>query len=231
MQKTIKIKAIIFDVDGLMADTEYYHCKSIAKLMDLYGVKLSNSYLSDFVGVSTKDNFIKLKKDFHIPEKLEKLLLMREEIYLKTIETSKIKAFPGLKEILGYAGKHRIKIAVGSSSLGPQIDFVVPILLKTIGIKTPYRKYFDAVVTGSDVKHKKPAPDIYNLVAKKLGVLPKDCLVLEDSVSGVKAAKAAKMFCIAVKNRYSKNHDLSRADLTVSNLKTALGRIRAAGEK
>ncbi|MFH1075026.1 MAG: HAD family phosphatase [Candidatus Firestonebacteria bacterium] len=226
----MKIKVIIFDVDGLMADTEYYQCKSIAELMSSYGVKLNHSYHAKLIGVSTKDNFLELKKRYNITENINTLLAAREKLYLKTIKASGIRAYPGLKEILEYAKKKGIKIAIGSSSVKTQINVVVPILIKSIGIRTPFRRYFDAIVTGSDVKKTKPAPDIYNLVSRKLGIAPHECLVLEDSVSGVKAAKAAKMFCIAVKNRYSKNHDLNLADCIVKGLKEALKEIKKIGE-
>lgn len=225
------IKAIIFDVDGLMADTEFYQCESIAELMSLYGVKLGHSYLANLVGVSTKDNFIKIRKEFKIKESVNKLLALREKLYLKTIKASGIKAYPGLKAMFLFAKKNGIKIAVGSSSIKTQIDTVVPILIRSVRIRTPYKKYFDAVVTGSDVKNTKPAPDIYKLVLKKLKVMPSECVVLEDSISGVKAAKAAKMFCIAVKNRYSKCHDLSSADYLAKNLKEALKEIIRRGGK
>ncbi|OGF45194.1 MAG: hypothetical protein A2452_05080 [Candidatus Firestonebacteria bacterium RIFOXYC2_FULL_39_67] len=227
----MKIKAIIFDVDGLMADTEFYHCESVKKLMSSYGVKLSRAYLVKTVGVSSKNNFIKIKKDFGVTESLKKLLAAREKLYLKIIKASDIKVFPGLKDIFEYAKKKGIKIAVGSSSIKAQIDVVVPLLMKSAGVRISYRKYFNAVVTGSDVKNTKPAPDIYKLVSKKLGVEPENCLVLEDSVSGVKAAKAAKMFCIAVKSEYTKNKDLVRADVIVNNLEKALKKIIKIGEK
>ena len=175
---------------------------------------------------STKHNFLDLKRIHGLKEGLNSLLAKREKLYIKRIKTSGIKAFPGLKDILLYAKKNDIKIAVGSSSLRPQIDTVVPILIRSTGIKTPYRRYFDTVVTGSDVKHTKPAPDIYNLVSKNLGISPAECLVLEDSVTGVKAAKAAGMCCIAVKNRYSKKHDLSISDYQVKSLKEAFRIIK-----
>jgi beta-phosphoglucomutase-like phosphatase (HAD superfamily) len=234
MAKTMKIKAIIFDVDGLMADTELYQCESIAKMMSSYGVELTHSDLVNMVGVSTKNNFMDIKKKYGIKRGLKRLLAEREKLYIKIIKASGIKAFPGLLDVFLYAKKNGLKIAVGTSSIRTQIDVVVPLLIRSIGVKLPYRKYFNAIVTGSDVKNTKPAPDIFILAAKKLRLLPSECLVLEDSVSGVKAAKSAKMFCIAVKNRYSKNHDLSSADLQRRNLKEVLKtliKIRKKEEK
>lgn len=87
--------------------------------------------------------------------------------------------------------------------------------MKTAGLK----KYFDIRVNGNDVKKSKPNPDLYLLAAEKLGVKPKECVVIEDSVTGIHAAKNAGMFCIAVPNKYIKNGDFSKADIIVKSLK------------
>ena len=96
------------------------------------------------------------------------------------------------------------KIGLGSSSVRPMVNNV----LTRFGII----EYFDALTTGDEVEHSKPDPTIYLLAAKKLGVNPADCTVVEDAASGVKAAKAAGMQCIAVRNPNSGQQDLSLAD-------------------
>lgn len=218
-----EIKAIIFDVDGLMADTEYYHMRATFEMMKNYGIKLSQKYLVGLVGFSLQENFDNIKKDFGMKESVAELIKIREKIYLATVRKSGMQAFPGLKEIFNLAKRREIKIAVGSSSAAAQLNMVLPIILGSAGIKQDPRRYFDAVVTGTDVKRTKPAPDIYKLAAKLLKVNPGNCLVLEDSPVGVKAAKAAGMKCIAVKNRHSKHLDLSKADHFAASLISVLG--------
>lgn len=206
-------------MDGLMADTEYYHNLSIMKVAEEYGVKLKKSYLFKLVGFSTRDNFLLLEKDFGIKVDMARVLKYREKVYMNIIKSSGIKAFPGFKELLNLAKSSGIRIAVGSSSDRPQVLTVLKILTRSVGLKKPPRKIFDVIVTGSDVKRVKPAPDIFLKAAEKLGCAPAKCLVLEDSVAGVAAAKRAKMRCIAVKNRYSKKQDLRQADLTAGSLR------------
>ncbi len=216
------IKALIFDLDGLIADTEYYHNLSIIKIMKEYGVKLNKSYLYKLVGVSTKENFLLLEKDFNIKVDMDSVLRYREKVYLDIIKHSGIKAFPGFKELINIGKAYGLLLAVGSSSPGPQVSTVLTILTRSVGIKEKPEALFDAIVTGSDVEKVKPFADIYRKTAKELKLRPSQCLVLEDSVAGVTAAKRAKMLCIAVKSRYSKQQDLSRADLTAGSLRGVL---------
>ena len=212
------IKAVIFDMDGLIADTEYYHNLSIMQVAEEYGVKLKKSYLFKLVGFSTRDNFLLLEKDFCIKVDMESVLPHREEVYLDIIKRSGIKAHPGFKELIALGKKTGLKLAVGSSSDRPQVMTVLKILTGSVGLTIGI---FDEIVTGSDVKKVKPAPDIFIKTAKKLRLAPADCLVLEDSVAGVAAAKRAGMRCIAVRTRYSKKQDLSRADQTAGSLRGA----------
>src|ERR1035437_1103276 len=116
-----KVKAIVFDVDGLMADTEYWHNESVKNMMKLKGIKLSNSYMAAMVGVSSTDNFLLMKKDFGLKGSLNKYLSDREKVYIVVLKKSGIKGFPGLKDIFELAGRKGLKLAVGSSSIKPQI--------------------------------------------------------------------------------------------------------------
>lgn len=212
------IKAIVFDMDGLMANTEYHHCQSYLELMPKYGVNLSEEYLSKLVGLDTEDNFKEIKRDFNIQEDIKSLMEKREIIYLEIVEKSNLKPSEGLKEVIEIADKKRWKIAVGSSSIKIEVDLVLKLILKALKINKKPEEYFDIIITGDDVKDKKPKPDIYLKVAENIKIKPQNCLVLEDSGSGVKAAKNAGMTCIAVRNKYTKSHDLSKADLIVDNL-------------
>ena len=224
-----KVKAIVFDVDGLMADTEYWHNESVKTMMKHKGIRLTNAYMAAMVGVSSTDNFLQMQKDFGLKGTLKKYLSDREKVYIELLKKSGIKGFPGLRGIFELARKKGLKLAVGSSSIKPQIKVSLSIILRSVGIKQSIWKFFDSVITGSDVKRTKPAPDIYLLVAQRISLKPSNCLVIEDSVSGVKAAKAAGMQCIAVKSRYSKKHDLSKANAIVASLKGALKLLKRMG--
>ena len=223
------VKALIFDLDGLIGDTEYYHNLSILKVMEEYGIKIKKAYLYKLVGFSTRENFLLLEKDFDIKLDIARLLKTREKVYLDIIKHSGIKAFPGVKELLVSGRQAGLSLAVGSSSARPQVMTVLRLLTASVGFKAKPAAIFDAIVTGSDVKRVKPAPDIFKKTANKLGLKPTECLVLEDSLPGVKAAKRAGMNCIAVQGRYGKNVNLSRADFTVKNLQGVFTLLKSRG--
>ena len=107
--------------------------------------------------------------------------------------------------------KENFKIALVSGSTRDQIES----LLENTGLK----KYFDIRVSSDDVKNNKPYPDSYLLSTEKLGVKPNECVVIEDSVTGIEAAKSAGMMCISVLNKYNKNQDSSKADIKVNNIR------------
>jgi beta-phosphoglucomutase len=216
------IRALVFDVDGLMADTEYYHGMTTIKMMEEYGVKLHRSYIDQFVGISTKETFLRIKKDFGVSAGLQYLVNRKRELYAKIIKEKGLKAYPGLKEIIERARMKRLKLAVGSSSMNWLVDLMLDCILESLGICDGRDTIFDAIVSGSDVKRLKPAPDIYRRVARMLLVSPSECLVLEDSAAGVAAAKKAGMMCIAVKGRYTNKQDLNQADFIVGNLRQVL---------
>lgn len=212
------IKAVVFDMDGLMADTEYYHCQSFLKLMPEYGVKLNDEYLSKLVGLDAEGNFKIIKNDFELKEDVKVLIAKREKIYLDLVENSNLKPAEGLRDIFKLVQERQWIKAVGSSSIKQEVDLVLGLILKALEIKEKHDKYFDAVVTGNDVKNKKPDTEIYLKVMEKINIKPENCLVLEDSGSGVEAAKNARMNCIAVRNVYTKSHNLSRADFVMDSL-------------
>jgi len=220
------INTIILDMDGLMVDTETYQSQAFFKLMREYNVNLPEEYFVKLVGIAPRENFIMIKKDFGIKEDLEILLNKRKRYYFDIISNVDLKPFDGLREIFDFAEKRRWYRGVGSSSARDEVILVLGLILKSLGIREKPEDFFDSIVTGSDVKNTKPHPEIYLTVAKNLGVVPNSCLVLEDSESGIISAKKAGMVCIGVKNQYTKNHDLSYADIVVNNLLEVVDLLR-----
>ena len=205
-------------MDGLMSDTETHHCTAWVRLLEEYGVKIDEKYFSQFVGSSTAENAKKLKLDFGIKTSPEELVLRRRDLYLEIINNEKLIPTSGLKEVFLTAEKRGLKNAVGTSSPMIEVEAVLVRVLKACDITVSAEKYFDVMVTADIVKKLKPSPEIYRKCVEKLGLKSEDCIVLEDSVSGVKAAKEAGLFCVAFKSRYSQHQDLSAADKVVSSL-------------
>lgn len=202
-------------MDGLMVNTEPLQSKSFEQVLESYGKKpaYNNDGVVQVVGIGAKSNWIRMKKQYNLKESISVLLEKKNDIYKQLLD-KKLVPQEGLGDLINELNKKNISLAVASSSTIHDIEFV----LSKLGV----RKYFKAVVSGDSVPHGKPAPDIFLQVAKELKVEPKQCVVLEDSQSGVEAAKRAGMKVIAVPNKYTKSSDFSKADMVVSSLLTAL---------
>jgi len=206
------IKAVIFDMDGLLIDTELLQSKSFELLIRSYDKKpifQENGLIHD---IGTKGNIQRIIIEKHgIKGSVESLTKKRRRFYRQLLEKTQVKIMPGGKKLLEILKKKNLKLAIASNAYANFVN----ILIKRVNLE----KYFDAIVTIDDVLKPKPFPDLYLETAKKLKVKPKNCLVLEDSEAGVIAAKKAKMKVIAVPSKYTKHQDFSKADKIVESLK------------
>jgi HAD superfamily hydrolase (TIGR01509 family) len=205
------IKAVIFDMDGLMIDSEPVQSKSYEAVLNEYGKEpeYHDNGLVQVLGVHAGDNWKRLKEKHQISEPLETLLKKKKHAYVELIKDQLI-PMPGLIKLLRYLQSQLIVMGVASSADLEQIKFI----LDKLGISN----YFEVVVSGEEVKRGKPYPDVYLEAAKRLKVDPKNCLVLEDAETGVISGKAAGMTVIAVQNQYTINQDHSKADIVTDSL-------------
>ena len=202
-------KAFIFDMDGVIIDSEPIHARAKMATLREYGIKLSAEEigLDRYVGRSAKAFWEDMKIRFPetFTEAWQVMAGKKYEKYMNILNNdASIQAIKGIPELLQRLKENGCKIGLGSSSVRPMAINV----LTRFGIID----YFDALATGDEVEHAKPDPAIYLLAAKRLGVQPANCTVVEDAASGIRAAKAAGMKCIAVKNPHSGQQDLSLAD-------------------
>ena len=208
-------KAIIFDHDGVMVDTEPLHSRAWVEILEKYGIqpKLHKNGLVHQVGITINANWEILKSTYNLTEETDLLEEQRGQLYLAQLKRSK--PMPGLEDLLqelySERQKGNLKIAIGSSSNREYIE----IALHTFG----FADDFDLIVSGKDVVHGKPAPGIYLKAALDLCISPENCLVLEDTSAGVTAARSAGMKVIAIPNAYTTGSDFSEADMVVSSLK------------
>ncbi len=182
------MKAVIFDQDGLMFDTEKLYNENWHKAGEKLGLKVDDTFCNDVSGSSGAGMMAIILKHFPgiEPEPFWEMCLNG---VLETIKTY-LPEKKGLYELLAYLKDHDYKIAVASSSSREQIKH--NLVMKEIDC------YFDAIVAGHEVEHSKPAPDIFLEAAKRLGVDPKECFVLEDSFNGVMAGHQAGCHTIMV---------------------------------
>lgn len=202
------IDAVIFDLDGLLADTECLHCRAYQMALLEHGVQLEDAdYAEHWVrfgkGIVDWVTMQGLKLDPHA------LRLRKAQHYLDLLASS-LRPMDGAMDLLKFF-RGKMKTALASSSYRDAIDGV----LAGLGIADS----FDVIVSGLDVAQVKPAPDIFLKAARRLEVKPSKCLVLEDAEKGVIAAHRAGMRCIVVPNDYTRHHDFSKATTICSSLK------------
>lgn len=179
------LKAVIFDMDGVLVDTETLHYKINKELLEKYGCKLDMEYYKQFIGSTNTYMWEKITKDYTLKKKPEDMLKEAACMKAEYIKKEGFPKIPGVNEMLCRLKKNGYKLAIASSS---SPEYILE-AMESIGV----RDFFDAVVSGETVENPKPAPDIFLEAAKKLFVLPSMCIVIEDSTNGVSAALAANM--------------------------------------
>ena len=183
------LRAVIFDLDGVLADSEPSWNEIDAKLLAAHGVTYRGEYHRNVLGVSYRVacEFYKTAFDLSVPT--EEMMRRRGEIATDFF-ANRIGLFPFVKEVLEELRKMNLRLAVATSSVSASAR---PFLARH-----ELTGFFDVVVTGEEVERGKPHPDIYLGTAKKLGVAADACLVIEDALSGIAAGKAAKMRVAAI---------------------------------
>lgn len=205
------IKAVIYDLDDLMVNSAPTHFKATDILLQKYGHKyeeLPGDLKTDFIGKRAIDVLKDIIRHFKIAADLNELYGERMRIFLDLIR-NELEPMPGLFKSLELF-KNKYKIALASSGARKYVEFV----LEKFGIGD----YFDVVISGDDVKVGKPSPETYSVACKKLGLKPGECVVFEDAAVGVASAKSAGCKCIAIKNPYTPQQDLSKADVILDSL-------------
>jgi beta-phosphoglucomutase len=206
------IEAVIFDWDGTLADTKWAVVQAFQKVLVEVGCLVSDRFIERLMGVGTKMTIEEAFKKCNIvfdDEQLEHLVRDKIESQVELFE--KVSLFEGATELLEEL-QGRTKIALATMSGRKVINKLLP--------EKNVESCFDFVVTADDVSKPKPNPEVFVVSAAKLGVDPKDCVVLEDSIFGVRAAKEAGMKCIALPSgAYSKDELLKEnPDLIVDAL-------------
>ena len=205
-------QAVIFDMDGVLIDSEVYHFAAEKLILEKIGITVTEEEIHSFVGLAMDKFWERIKNRYNLEKPVQKLLeedtIFRVN-YFKNV--GKIPPIEGVTELITGIKKEGIKIAVASSSH--------PDLIKTALEAADLLQYFPVYLSGFQVKRGKPDPDIFLETARILGVKPEKCVVIEDSYNGVTAAKSAGMKCIGYQNPSSGRQNLSAADLIIKSFK------------
>lgn len=200
--------AVIFDMDGLMIDSERLYIESERYMASLRGKELPDSVISKMMGHKPIESMGIFKADLGLSEPAEELLAERDVLMREKLKHDLV-PMPGLFDLLHYLdGRQPLAIATGAP--GPFLDLMLD------GLKI--RDRFGVLVCADDVKRGKPDPEIYLLAAERLGAPAARCLVLEDSSNGIRAAASAGCMTIAVPSVYTKDQDFSLADTVCESL-------------
>jgi beta-phosphoglucomutase family hydrolase len=205
------LKAVIFDMDGVLIDSEPFHLVVNEKIFANLGINLSEDEYHSFIGTTHKDMWSTIKKRYNLPQSVPELVNMQVSgniDYIKNEEIEPIK-IKGVARLLSKIARENIRTGIASSSPTEVIELVIN--------KLKISNYFSAIVGGEEIEKGKPSPDIFLKAAKRLNAEPSECIVIEDSKNGVLAAKAAEMKCVGFKNPNSGNQDLEKADLIIDN--------------
>ena len=214
------LKAIIFDFDGIIAHTEPIHLKAFQTTLRQYEIALTEEeYYDKYLAYDDRTFFKEILKDrsFEHDEQIIADMMSTKSAHYEDFVSGNMELLPGAEGLIRSAAD-KYAIAIGSGALrGEIVD-----ILRYAGIES----YFKVIVSAEDVARSKPEPDVFIEALKRLNkdplvsgtILAQDCLVIEDSVSGIKAALSAGMKCLAVTNSYPEDK-LSGADLVKESLK------------
>jgi len=218
------LKALIFDVDGTLADTEDVHRISFNRAFtqcgldwewspELYGKLLAvtggkerirhyvNTYIPDFI------------ESGKLPDFAAELHKTKTAIYTEMLAGGEIQMRCGVARLLREARDRGVKLAIATTTTYANVEALI-----THALEPAAMTWFDVVGAGDVVAHKKPAPDIYDLVLDKLQLPPAACMAFEDSANGVRSASAAQLKTVVTLNRYTENHDFSGAVVVLDQM-------------
>ncbi|MGQ9471883.1 MAG: HAD family hydrolase [Candidatus Aminicenantales bacterium] len=209
------MKAIIFDMDGLMVDTERLYFAAEKELAHIFGREVEESTLFRMMGRKPLESMMIFSQELKLDVDPEYLLARRNEIMRQKLRHD-LKPMPGLYTIINLFFR-RLKLAIATGAQQEFLDLVV----SNLGLASKF-----AVLQASDeIKKGKPAPEIYLLTAAKLGLLPEECIVLEDSANGVLAGHRAGCYVIAIPSVYCQEQDFSPANVVLPDLFAATAYI------
>ena len=187
---TAMTPAIIWDVDGTLVDTAAHHFQAWARFAAEIGQPFTRADFAATFGMRNPEILRKLFKPDADDALCAKWGERKEDLYRASVREEGTALLPGVAKLLAAFAEAGWPQAVGSSAPPGNLDLLLSL--------TDTRRYFSAVVTGDDVKRGKPDPEVFLLAASKLGIDPRRCVVFEDAVAGVEAAKAGGMACVAV---------------------------------
>ena len=206
------LKAVIFDMDGVLVDSEPLHYSAYQKMFQDYQLEVSDSLYQSFTGQATLEICQKLVSTFNLNLKAE-TLVETKRIYFKQLleEAQDFKLIKGVRPLIQNYYDAGLCLVLASSASMVNINRIFK--------RFDLDPYFKAKFSGADLKASKPHPELFIKAAHATGFAKEHCMVIEDAANGVLAAKRAGLFCVGFDSPHSKNQDLSLADLRIRSFK------------
>ena len=207
-------KALLFDLDGTLVDSEHFHFNTWNELLAESNIQLDfPDFLKNYAGIPLPGNAKRLKELYEIDSPLDLLISRKEELTVERLKTSQIELMPYVKDTLDFFLSTGVKMALVTASKRPDVDEMF--------LKNGLAQYFSFLVTRSDVVNSKPDPESYNLAVSKFGFKKSDCLVFEDTLNGLRAAKGADLTCFAIQGNSEDHAKLAAADKIFTDMQQA----------
>ncbi|AXG74448.1 HAD family hydrolase [Flavobacterium arcticum] len=204
------IKTVIFDMDGVIVDTEPVHYYAYHQHFKNLEIEVSDALYASFTGNSTKNVYQKLKEAFLIEHEIDALVNQKRELFNDAFDTKEdLDLLPGVRELIIDLHENGVNLILASSASKVTISRVFN--------RFKLHQYFSHIVSGEDFPKSKPHPAIFEKAAQLSGNEKHECIVIEDSTNGVKAAKAAGIYCVGYNSVHSKMQELTEADIVISD--------------
>lgn len=204
------LKAVLFDMDGVIVDTEPLHRKAYFKMFGDFEIEVTDEMYDSFTGQATLPICKTLCSHFELSETPEHLVSTKRKHFKYLFENdSDLTLLDGVKELIQDYHRNGLTLVLASSASMPNINRIFE--------RFDLDRYFKAKISGADLKASKPHPEIFIKAAELAGELPENCMVIEDSTNGIAAAKAANIYCVGFKSPHSTNQDYSKADRVISS--------------
>ncbi|MDQ0593089.1 beta-phosphoglucomutase [Chryseobacterium ginsenosidimutans] len=204
------LKAVLFDMDGVIVDTEPLHRKAYFKTFKDMGIDVSEDLYTSFTGASTKRVCDILITQFNLKQTYEEIAKTKRDYFKDYFyNDEEFDLIPGVKELIQHYYENGITLILASSATMNTINMVFE--------KFELEKYFSGKISGAELKESKPHPEVFLLAAEMANQPVENCMVIEDSTNGILASHRANIFCAAYRSPHSKNQDYTLANIVVSD--------------
>lgn len=204
------LKAVIFDMDGVIVDSEPLHHKAYQRMFNDVNIEVSDALYESYTGQATLPICQHLCDTFKLSQSPETLVALKRKHFKYLFDNDdSFQLIDGVLELIKDYHKNGLKLVLASSASMPNINRIFE--------RFNLNQYFVAKLSGADLKASKPHPEIFINAAKASGFNASECIVIEDSTNGIKAANAANIFCIGFDSKHSKNQDYSTANKVITD--------------